>query len=65
MRVLNATIGLLALAVAAWGQTAQPASPEALAKERRADKRLIFSALIVPVLIVLLQVYLSSRGAGS
>lgn len=33
--------------------------------ERRADKRLIFSALIVPVLIVLLQVYLSSRGAGS
>jgi hypothetical protein len=33
--------------------------------QRRADKRLIFSALIVPVLIVLLQVYLSSRGAGS
>jgi hypothetical protein len=33
--------------------------------ERRSDKRLVFSALIVPVLIVLLQVYLSSRGAGS
>ncbi len=33
--------------------------------QRRADKRLILTGLIVPVLIVLLQVYLSSRGAGS
>lgn len=33
--------------------------------ERRADRRLIFSALIVPVLIVLLQAYLAAKGAGS
>jgi len=33
--------------------------------QRRADKRLILTGLIVPVLIVLLQVYLSARGAGS
>lgn len=33
--------------------------------QRRADRRLIFSALIVPVLIVLLQAYLAARGAGS
>jgi hypothetical protein len=33
--------------------------------ERRADRRLIFSALVVPVLIVLLQAYLAARGAGS
>jgi CHASE3 domain sensor protein len=33
--------------------------------ERRADRRLIFSALIVPVLIVLLQAYLAARGAGA
>ena len=33
--------------------------------QRRADRRLIFSALIVPVLLVLLQVYLSTRGAGA
>jgi cytochrome c-type biogenesis protein CcmH/NrfG len=33
--------------------------------QRRADKRLIFSALIVPVLLVFLQVYLATRGAGA
>jgi hypothetical protein len=35
------------------------------ADDRRADRRLIFSALVVPVLIVLLQAYLAARGAGS
>lgn len=34
-------------------------------KQRAADRRLIFSALVVPVLLVLLQVYLSTRGAGA
>jgi hypothetical protein len=34
-------------------------------QQRAADRRLIFSALIVPVLIVLLQVYLSTRGASA
>ncbi|MEW2267791.1 hypothetical protein [Streptomyces sp. NPDC047868] len=34
-------------------------------KQRAADRRLIFTGLIVPVLLVLLQVYLSTRGAGS
>jgi CHASE3 domain sensor protein len=33
--------------------------------QRRADRRLILTGLIVPVLLVLLQVYLSARGAGS
>lgn len=33
--------------------------------QRRADKRLILTGLIVPVLLVLLQVYLSTRGAGA
>jgi hypothetical protein len=33
--------------------------------QRRSDRRLIFSALIVPVLIVLLQAYVAARGAGS
>jgi CHASE3 domain sensor protein len=32
--------------------------------QRRADRRLIFSALIVPVLIVLLQAYLATKGAS-
>jgi hypothetical protein len=35
------------------------------ADDRRADRRLIFSALVVPVLIVLLQAYLAAKGAGS
>lgn len=34
-------------------------------KQRAADRRLIFSALVVPVLLILLQVYLSTRGAGA
>lgn len=33
--------------------------------QRRTDRRLIFSALVVPVLIVLLQAYLAAKGAGS
>ncbi len=33
--------------------------------QRRADRRLIFSALVVPVLLVLLQVYLTAKGAGT
>ncbi|WP_255951536.1 hypothetical protein [Streptomyces odontomachi] len=32
---------------------------------RQADRRLIFSALIVPVLMVLLTVYLEAKGASS
>ena len=34
-------------------------------RQRAADRRLIFTGLIVPVLLVLLQVYLSTRGAAS
>lgn len=34
------------------------------ADRRRADRRLLFTALIAPVLIVLLQVYVNSQGAG-
>jgi hypothetical protein len=33
-------------------------------RERAADRRLILTALVVPVLIVILQVYLSTKGAG-
>lgn len=33
--------------------------------QRRADRRLAFTALIAPVLILLLQAYLASRGAGA
>jgi ferric-dicitrate binding protein FerR (iron transport regulator) len=32
---------------------------------RRADRRLAFTALIAPVLLLLLQTYLSARGASS
>lgn len=32
--------------------------------QRAADKRLILTALIAPVLLLLLQVYLATRGAG-
>lgn len=41
------------------------ADQRALEAQRRADKRLIFSALIVPVLLVFLQVYLAAKGAGA
>jgi Skp family chaperone for outer membrane proteins len=37
----------------------------AAAAQRAADRRLILTALIVPVLLVVLQVYLSAKGAGS
>lgn len=33
-------------------------------RARAADRRLILSGLVVPVLVILLQVYLSTRGAG-
>ena len=33
--------------------------------QRRADRRLILTGLVVPVLLVLLQVYLAARGAGA
>jgi hypothetical protein len=33
--------------------------------QRRADRRLVFAALVAPVLILLLQAYLAARGAGS
>ncbi|MFB6937599.1 hypothetical protein [Streptomyces chartreusis] len=36
-----------------------------LADRRAADRRLIFSALIAPVLMLLLTLYLTSRGAGA
>lgn len=36
-----------------------------LADRRAADRRLIFTALIAPVLILLLTVWLSTKGAGS
>lgn len=34
-------------------------------RQRQADRRLIFSALIVPVLLVVLTVYLQAKGASS
>jgi hypothetical protein len=33
--------------------------------QRRADRRLVFAALVAPVLILLLQAYLAARGAGA
>ena len=33
--------------------------------ERRSDRRLVFSCLIAPVLLLLLQAYMASRGAGA
>ncbi|MDQ0758671.1 hypothetical protein [Streptomyces canus] len=45
-------------------QAAESARQKAV-DDRRADRRLIFSALVVPVLIVLLQAYLAAKGAGS
>lgn len=32
--------------------------------ERRADRRIVFSCLAAPILILLLQMYLAARGAG-
>lgn len=32
--------------------------------ERRADRRIVFSCLVAPVLILLLQMYLAARGAS-
>ena len=34
-------------------------------KQRAADRRLILTALVVPVLLVLLTAYLAAKGAGS
>ncbi len=36
-----------------------------LAERRAADRRLAFSALIAPVIMLLLTLYLNSRGAGT
>ncbi|MFE9003065.1 hypothetical protein ACFYOY_13130 [Streptomyces sp. NPDC007875] len=36
-----------------------------IADRRAADRRLIFTALIAPVLLLILTVYLNTRGAGS
>lgn len=33
--------------------------------QRASDRRLVFTALVAPVLLILLQVYLTARGAGS
>ena len=33
--------------------------------ERRADRRLVFSCLAAPILLLLLQAYLAARGAGA
>lgn len=35
-----------------------------LEDQRRADRRLVFSCLIAPVLLLLLQMYLAARGAA-
>ncbi|ONK09423.1 hypothetical protein [Streptomyces sp. MP131-18] len=43
----------------------QDAERRALEDRRRADRRLAFSALVAPVLLLLLQVWLSARGAGA
>jgi hypothetical protein len=37
----------------------------AAAAQRAADRRLVFAALVAPVLLVLLQAWLTARGAGS
>lgn len=34
-------------------------------RQRAADRRLAFSALVAPVLLIVLQVYVSTRGAGA
>lgn len=34
-------------------------------RQRAADRRLILTALVVPLLLVLLQAYLATRGAGT
>ncbi|GAA2929927.1 hypothetical protein [Streptomyces enissocaesilis] len=41
------------------------ADRRAMEAQRRTDKRLLLTAFVVPVLLVLLQVYLATRGAGS
>lgn len=38
---------------------------QAAVERRAADRRLIFTALIAPVLLLLLGVYLTSKGAGA
>jgi hypothetical protein len=41
------------------------AERRAAATQRAADRRLVFAALIAPVLVVLLTVWLQTKGAGS
>lgn len=43
----------------------QRAADQRAADRRASDRRLIFSALIAPVLMLLLTLYLTSRGAGT
>ncbi|MEV5138416.1 hypothetical protein AB0K71_05660 [Streptomyces syringium] len=40
-------------------------SRQAQERQRAADRRLILTGLVVPVLLVILQVYLATRGAGA
>lgn len=44
---------------------ARAEAEQRLADRRAADRRLIFTALIAPVLLLLLTVYLNTRGAGA
>jgi hypothetical protein len=41
------------------------ADRRALEAQRRTDKRLLLTAFVVPVLLVFLQVYLATKGAGA
>jgi hypothetical protein len=52
---------------AARAQEQRDAEAERRTREdqRRSDRRLVFSCLIAPVLLLLLQAYLAARGAGA
>lgn len=41
------------------------ADQRAAEAQRRTDKRLLLTAFVVPVLLIFLQVYLATRGAGT
>lgn len=41
------------------------AERRALEDRRRSDRRLLFTALVAPVLLLFLQAYLTARGAGA
>lgn len=46
-------------------QRQQDADRRAAEERRRSDRRLAFTALVAPVLLILLQAYLAARGAGT